>query len=1177
MAINVNPPTNPVAPIPDATNNFVDVQLFEATGITGASGEYVVGDLLQREVFYTDSVVSNTVWQNLTQGTLLTVTPPAADIVQKEQTGLTDAELRAEPIKVFVTNQVVTEPASTLETVVSSYTARVDASLGFDYVEGDIIQSTAIVDTSFTPPQQQSITWKNVTQGTDNITVETADLILLPSSSLTNAELRSAPIDVNTKDYQTELYTANKTTLAYNEGDIIRRESVADFTTNTYNHEYFNVTQGTSILAGVPGADLSIASGGGAVISTETLNYVAIQDDATNSEYSVDDELQRAVQWDNSQTPPAIAGELWFNVTTGQYLSTIPLQTHYRIYTGADDTTENSVTNAATTSSGIVPSGAYQVSIANIGDADGFVQGSKLPAGYTFEFTADAGDFLEQITYDATGTEFIVTIVQSTAAGAVTPVINAPVILTPVSGTTDVSINPTITSSDFSGFGPVGSHLTTDWEIYDDAVMTNLIDSNSGGINLKSWSPSVTLSYGEDYYIRVRYNTTTGLSSNWSNLSSIITEAQPVVNAPVISAAKIGWKNHLRPIVDDGRYLYLDLDTFSANSAGGNQNNIEIEAYADAGLTTLMGTVQSMTQSEVAPADYTIEVVGQANQAATQHHRYQDNRQDLLGAGGTAYIRCRRISDNGTVSAWSNVVSTDVRYYPVMLRSTANPYRIKFTAEAIDPAGAVIFKDYQESTAVTITTPGASVDFDSSTNWVFIDGVSHFKHLVAYAAIVYQWGTRPFISAEQMFDMSPYASYNSYSDSYSTIDAFDDNPFLDAVDWPDFSQVTNADSMFRACKINSTVVQRILDSTKSNLAPVTAREIFRDCWMTVNISSLDLSNVTDLTYAFRNVDIHSPFTFSNFDTSNVTNWTGTFRQLVAWGTGNPARKQLLATIGNLDFSSAVTLDETFYDVGEDEYELSNLGNLDTSNVTTMASTFYSAYLDLDLSSWNTSNVTNMSGMFENIRVIDDSTSTNNTHLGIGNWDVSNVTAMTRMFKNASVRLNEDFSSWNTNNVTSMYEMFYQTNFTSTSGNSLVGLDTANVTDMSGMFQWAGNTSLGRVFLNIGGWDVSNVLSMSNMFYGALYNTNLSLWDVSSVVDMGNMFEEIFDEYTEPGDITNWDVSSVTNMDRMFMSHPTFNQDLSGWCVSNIPSAPTLFDDQATSWTLPRPVWGTCPP
>jgi len=45
---------------------------------------------------------------------------------------------------------------------------------------------------------------------------------------------------------------------------------------------------------------------------------------------------------------------------------------------------------------------------------------------------------------------------------------------------------------------------------------------------------------------------------------------------------------------------------------------------------------------------------------------------------------------------------------------------------------------------------------------------------------------------------------------------------------------------------------------------------------------------------------------------------------------------------------------------------------------------------------------------------------------------------------------------------------------------------------------------------------------------------------------------------------------------MFRQAVSFNQDLSGWCVSNFPVEPSSFDENATAWTAARPVWGTCP-
>jgi len=48
------------------------------------------------------------------------------------------------------------------------------------------------------------------------------------------------------------------------------------------------------------------------------------------------------------------------------------------------------------------------------------------------------------------------------------------------------------------------------------------------------------------------------------------------------------------------------------------------------------------------------------------------------------------------------------------------------------------------------------------------------------------------------------------------------------------------------------------------------------------------------------------------------------------------------------------------------------------------------------------------------------------------------------------------------------------------------------------------------------------------------------------------------------------------MELMFNDADAFNQDLSGWCVTNITNKPSNFDTTADAWVLARPVWGTCP-
>jgi hypothetical protein len=77
-----------------------------------------------------------------------------------------------------------------------------------------------------------------------------------------------------------------------------------------------------------------------------------------------------------------------------------------------------------------------------------------------------------------------------------------------------------------------------------------------------------------------------------------------------------------------------------------------------------------------------------------------------------------------------------------------------------------------------------------------------------------------------------------------------------------------------------------------------------------------------------------------------------------------------------------------------------------------------------------------------------------------------------------------------------------------------------------------------------------------------------------VTDTSYMFTEATG-INDPN-IAFWDVSNVPSMFGMFNNAISFNQDLSNWCVSDIPSEPSAFTQGATSWTQPKPVWGTCP-
>jgi surface protein len=165
----------------------------------------------------------------------------------------------------------------------------------------------------------------------------------------------------------------------------------------------------------------------------------------------------------------------------------------------------------------------------------------------------------------------------------------------------------------------------------------------------------------------------------------------------------------------------------------------------------------------------------------------------------------------------------------------------------------------------------------------------------------------------------------------------------------------------------------------------------------------------------------------------------------------------------------------------------------------------------------------------------------NDYVALTTSCTSGVTDMSNMFDEAFA-FNADIGSW----------------------------DVSSVTDMGSMFSDA------TVFnQDIGSWDVSSVTDMGSMFRDATsFNADIGSWDVSSVTDMGGMFR---DATAFNADIGSWDVSSVADMGLMFYFASSFNADIGSWCVTLIPTLPSLFDSSATSWTLPRPVWGTCPP
>ena len=163
---------------------------------------------------------------------------------------------------------------------------------------------------------------------------------------------------------------------------------------------------------------------------------------------------------------------------------------------------------------------------------------------------------------------------------------------------------------------------------------------------------------------------------------------------------------------------------------------------------------------------------------------------------------------------------------------------------------------------------------------------------------------------------------------------------------------------------------------------------------------------------------------------------------------------------------------------------------------------------------------------------------------IGNWEVSSVTNMSFMFKGAQ-KFNHPINDWNTSSVTTVRDMFHSA---FAFNQDLSDWNVSAVTNMTNIFLNTNALSdvnkglIHGTFSSNSNWpyDWSAHVPAPASLTNANFQTAVDLWCSDKTA-----------AFATYGHIKDWNVTGVTSMNEAFKDKTTFDENITGWDVSNV--------------------------